>query len=306
MTAKRLFIVDAFAPKPFSGNPAGVLFLDDDPFPSDSVLLRVAQEVNLAETAFFRRLPGKGHYHLRWFTPQNEINLCGHATLASAFVAFTCLGRSEIEGIDNNTLLFESLSGPLSVRRVKDGPYPLTLELDFPAWSLDSCLDIPTALLAGLGLSNENNRPLYVGKNRDYLIVLPSPQAVLDVVPNFAVLAEVKDAVVIIIAAAGDGEIHPSEGSARGVFGEVAPDFVVRAFCPDCTSVPEDPVCGSAHCSLIPYFANVLKRNKMLSHQVSRRGGQLMVELSEGGERVKIAGTATLFMSGVTDCVVEG
>lgn len=304
MTAKRLFIVDAFAAKPFSGNPAGVLFLDDDPFPSDSVLLRVAQEVNFAETAFLRRLSGKGHYHLRWFTPQNEINLCGHATLASAFVAFTCLGDGETEGID--TLLFDSLSGPLSVRRVKDGPYPMTLELDFPAWKLETRrTDIPIALLSGLGLSVDNP-PLFVGKNRDYLVVLSSPQAVLDVVPNFAVLAQVKDAVVIIIAAAGDGQIHPSEGSARGVFGDLAPDFVVRAFCPDCTSVPEDPVCGSAHCSLIPYFANVLKRNKMLSHQVSRRGGQLMVELSEGGERVKIAGTATLFMSGVTNCVVEG
>ena len=303
--AKRLFIVDAFAAKPFSGNPAGVLFLDDDPFPSDSVLLRVAQEVNLAETAFLRRLSGKGHYHLRWFTPQNEINLCGHATLASAFVAFTCLGDGETEGTD--TLLFDSLSGPLSVRRVKDGPYPMTLELDFPAWKLESIntTDIPIALLSGLGLSVDNP-PLFVGKNRDYLVVLSSPQAVLDVVPNFAVLAQVKDSVVIIIAAAGDGQIHPSEGSARGVFGDLAPDFVVRAFCPDCTSVPEDPVCGSAHCSLIPYFANVLKRNKMLSHQVSRRGGQLMVELSEGGERVKIAGTATLFMSGVTNCVVEG
>ena len=299
---KRIFVVDAFASKPFSGNPAGVLFLDDDPFPSDSVLLRVAQEVNLAETAFFRRLPEKGHYHLRWFTPQCEINLCGHATLASAFVAFTCLGNEETNGID--TLLFDSLSGVLTVRQMKDGPYSLTLELDFPAWnSLPVPLkNVPVSLLSGLGLDTNGISPLFVGKNRDYLVILPTPQDVLNVIPDYAVLAEVKDAVVIIVAAAGDGKVHPSEGSAPGVFGDTAPDFLVRAFCPDCTSVPEDPVCGSAHCSLIPYFADALKKNSMISHQVSRRGGQLFVQLDQEGKRVKIAGTATLFMSGLTDC----
>jgi len=295
-TTRPLFVVDAFASVSFSGNPAGVMFLYDEEFPPDHLLLRVAQEVNLSETAFFRRVEGKGSntYHLRWFTTAGEINLCGHATLATAFVAFNCLDIGETTG---DLLTFHSLSGPLRVSRTTDG----RLELDFPVWPPEEVPreEVPSELIRGLGI--QNGPPvLYVGKTRDYMVVLPSPQDVLDIKPDFSILAEVKNAVVIIVAAAGDGQVHTSMGSAPGVFGDVAPDFVSRAFCP-IEAVPEDPVCGSAHCTLIPWFASSLKKNAMLAHQLSKRGGQLSVELV--GERVKIAGKAVLFSRGFTDAV---
>ena len=327
MPPRHLFIVDAFASKPFSGNPAGIVFLEYDEFPCDDILLKIAQEVNLAETAFFRQLQIPGTFHLRWFTPQGEINLCGHATLASAFVIFTCLELEEIKNLQQ--LFFETMSGSLIVTRIENGYFPITLEMDFPAWIPRKLLssEVPRELLKGLGLSgnyvdielekdSQNDSlhlikdifdicPIYIGKScRDYLIILPSPRDVMNLIPNYQMLEQVKDGVVIIVAAPGDGSIYTHKDGIKDVFSNerAPPDFVVRAFCPDCTSVPEDPVCGSAHCTLIPYFASTLKKKKMISHQISKRGGELLVELVEGGERVKIAGTATLFMKGVIDC----
>jgi len=297
MPSRPLFVVDAFASSPFSGNPAGVVFLNDGEFPPDDLLLRVAQEVNLSETAFFRRVEGRGSntYHLRWFTTAGEINLCGHATLATAFVAFNCLDIGETTG---DVLTFHSLSGQLQVTRTTEN----SLELDFPAWPPKEVPreEVPRELIEGLGIQSGGPSVLYVGKTRDYMVVLPSPQDVLDVKPDFSVLAKVQNAVVIIVAAAGDGQVHSSLGASHGVFGDVAPDFVSRAFCP-IEAVPEDPVCGSAHCTLIPWFASSLKKDAMLAHQLSKRGGQLSVQLV--GERVKIAGKAVLFSRGFTDAV---
>ena len=270
-----LFVVDAFASSVFHGNPAAVVPIGAAPFPPDDVLQAVAKENNLAETAFFRAdaAAAPGRFHLRWFTPEHEIDLCGHATLAAAFVAFRLGGAAAPA-----TLTFDSRTGPLTVTRLDSG----LLELDFPSRPPVEVAraDWPAALSAALGGAT----PLWVGKSRDYVVLLESPAAVKAIKPNFRALDEILDAVVVIATAAGDSGTFP--GTA---------DFVSRAFCPNC-SVPEDPVCGSAHCSLIPFFAERLLKTDMLAHQVSARGGVLHSRLV--GDRVKIAGSAVLYSHG--------
>lgn len=249
------FIVDAFASKPFQGNPAAVCPLDA--WLDDATMQNIAAENNLSETAFF--VPSGSNYNLRWFTPAVEIDLCGHATLASAFILFSELGAQD------NAVRFYSRSGPLTVTRNGD-----VLTLDFPSRPPLPCA-APESLIRGLG-----KIPMEVLKARDYFAVFNSEDEVRSLRPDFALL-ETLDEKVIVTAPAVDC------------------DFVSRFFAPT-AGVPEDPVTGSAHCTLIPYWANRLGKTKMFARQVSRRGGELFCELS--GDRVLIGGKAVLYSRG--------
>jgi len=257
-----LYWVDAFTDKVFHGNPAAIMPLAA--WPEAALMQRIAFENNLAETAFFVRT-GPGRFHLRWFTPELEMDLCGHATLASASVIFNQLGEA------GDQVVFDTLSGPLTVTR-RDG----LLELDFPsrpAAAVPPAL-IPPALLPGLG----GPAPQWIGKSRDYLCIYPSTEAVLALKPDFTALNKID---VIGIIATGPGR--------DGV------DFVSRFFAPNC-GVPEDPATGSSHCTLMPYWVERLGKNTLHARQVSARGGDLFCELA--GDRVKIAGQAVLYLRG--------
>jgi PhzF family phenazine biosynthesis protein len=246
------FEVDAFASKPFQGNPAGIcplnLWIDD------ALMQNIAAENNLAETAFF--VPRGDDFDLRWFAPEVEIDLCGHATLASAFILFTELGRKM------NTVRFHSKSGPLIVTRNGE-----VLTLDFPSRPPKPC-DVPDAVIRGLG-----KKPTQVLKARDYFALYNTAEEVRSLKPDFALLGTLDEKVIV---------------TAPGV----DCDFVSRFFAPT-AGVPEDPVTGSAHCTLIPYWSARLGKTKMFARQVSKRGGELFCELA--GERVLIGGKAVLY-----------
>lgn len=246
--------VDAFTTRVFAGNPAAVCPLDR--WPEDRLLQAIAEENNLSETAFF--VPTERGFRLRWFTPVAEVDLCGHATLASAHVLF------EILGYPQPAITFETRSGDLIVER-RDG----LLAMDFPATAPKPCR-APEALIAGLG-----RRPVEVLEAHDYLVVYDSEEVVRDLSPDFAKLREL-DRRGVIATAAG-----------REV------DFVSRFFAPK-YGIPEDPVTGSAHCELTPYWAPILGKDKLNARQVSRRGGDLYCQLK--GDRVIIAGSAVTFM----------
>ncbi|MDY0020520.1 MAG: PhzF family phenazine biosynthesis protein, partial [Anaerolineae bacterium] len=224
----------------------------------DETMRAIAAENNLSETAFFVR-EGEG-YALRWFTPKAEVDLCGHATLASSFVIFNCLAP-ELERV-----AFSTKSGTLTVTR--EGP---RLVMDFPARPGEPA-DAPEALLRGLG-----REPQAVLRARDYLVLYDSEAAIRALVPDMAALMDVDSLGVIVTAP-----------------GEYA-DFVSRFFAPR-VGVPEDPVTGSAHCTLIPYWSNRLGKAEMIAWQVSERGGELFC--TDLGERVKVAGQAVLYMQG--------
>jgi predicted PhzF superfamily epimerase YddE/YHI9 len=257
------FWIDAFTDKLFSGNPAGVVPLESW-LPAET-MQRIALENGLAETAFFVRT-GADRFHLRWFTPELEIDLCGHATLASAFVIFNHLGQSGAR------IVFDSRSGPLAVTRDAAG----RLELDFPSRPPVAVPagQLPAPLLPGL----RGPAPLWIGKSRDYLCVYSSAAEVLGLRPDFGLLNQI-DVIGIIATAPG----------ADGV------DFVSRFFAPK-AGIAEDPVTGSAHCTLIPYWAEKLGRTRLRARQVSARGGDLWCE--QRGDRVGIAGHAVLYLKG--------
>jgi predicted PhzF superfamily epimerase YddE/YHI9 len=252
------FQVDAFANELFGGNPAGVCLLERDWLP-DEIMQGIAFENNLAETAFV--LPRGGRFGLRWFTPTVEIDLCGHATVASAFVIFTERGWKE------RVIEFESKSGVLTVAR--DGEF---LELDFPSRP-GVVAEAPGGLIDGLG----GAVPKQVFKARAWMAVFENEEAVRAVKPKFDLLAGVPDGLVIITARGKDV------------------DFVSRFFAPG-VGVNEDPVTGSAHCTLIPYWAGRLGKLKLRARQLSQRGGELICELR--GDRVGIGGKAVLYFSG--------
>jgi len=251
-----IYQVDAFAGAVFHGNPAAVCPLER--WLEAPLMQSIAAENNLAETAFF--VPRGDAYELRWFTPEVEVDLCGHATLASAFVIFERLERGKA------SVTFHSQSGPLTVRR--DGE---RLTLDFPVSPPEACAP-PPALEAGLGA-----RPREVFKARDYMAVFDSAAQVRALVPRMDQLASLA-ARGTIVTAPGDGV-----------------DFVSRFFAPG-AGIPEDPVTGSAHCTLIPYWAKRLGRTRLVAHQVSARGGELICE--DRGERVAIGGRAVLYLEG--------
>jgi PhzF family phenazine biosynthesis protein len=247
--------VDAFTRRRFAGNPAAVVPLEA--WLDDALLLAIARENNLSETAYFTGADGR--YRLRWFTPGGEVDLCGHATLATAFVirAFHEPGR--------DALTFASRSGELIVRA--DGA---RLELDFPTRRGAPC-DAPADLVAGLGV-----RPLACFEAPYFMALLEDEAAVRGLRPDFARLARLDRPV--IVTAAGD---------------EV--DFVSRFFAPT-HGIDEDPVTGSAHCTLTPYWAERLGKRELIARQVSARGGELACE--DRGDRTLIAGEAVLVIEG--------
>ncbi len=252
----QLYQVDAFTGNLFSGNPAAVVPLDN--WLSDEKMQAVAAENNLSETAFF--VDRGDYFQIRWFTPQAEVDLCGHATLAAAWVIFHHIRK------DAEEILFRSRSGELKVSRHND-----RLALDFPAYRLEPA-KAGEKLLQGIGAE-----PLEVLASRDYLILLKDEDTIRNLKPDFRALEE-SDRLGIIVTARGN---------------EV--DFVSRFFAPS-VSIPEDPVTGSAHCSLTPFWAEKLGKKKLHALQVSPRGGELFCELQ--GDRVRIAGNVTPFLQG--------
>jgi predicted PhzF superfamily epimerase YddE/YHI9 len=251
-----IYQVDAFADRPFAGNPAAVCPLRR--WIPDRLLQAIAAENNLSETAFF--VPRGSGYHLRWFTPASEVDLCGHATLATAHVLF------EVLGAKGPALRFTTQSGPLMVTR--EGRL---LVLDFPSRP-PVARPAPPALIEGLRAV-----PRAVLFARDYLAVFRDEAEVAALRPDFDRLREV-DATGIIATAPG-----------RRV------DFVSRFFAPG-EGIDEDPVTGSAHCALVPYWAARLGRRRLRARQISARGGDLRCELA--GDRVRIAGRAVSFLAG--------
>lgn len=254
-----LFQVDAFTAEVFSGNPAAVCLLDD--WLEDVRLQAVAAENNLSETAFLVR-NGDG-FDLRWFTPTQEVALCGHATLASAFVLFGCRGWSG-EAVRFRT----RRSGELVVSKGRDG----LLEMDFPARPA-SAITPPAGIADALRATPRD----VLGSTEDLLVVLDDERGVREVIPDFAALERI-DCRGVIVTSRGEGC-----------------DFVSRFFAPR-VGVPEDPVTGSSHCVLAPYWAGVLKRNDLHALQVSKRGGELFCR--HAGDRVKISGRAVLYLEG--------
>lgn len=257
----RLLQIDAFTDQPFRGNPAAVCLLDRER--EAEWMQKVGSEMNLSETAFLlRRDDG---WSLRWFTPAVEVDLCGHATLASAHALWEegLLGPGE-------TARFHTRSGLLSARQI-DG----WIELDFPATREQPC-DPPAPLLQALGVS----APRYVGKNKfDYIVEVDSEEQLRRLRPDHPALRRLPVRGVIVTSRAANGEY----------------DFVSRFFAPG-SGVDEDPVTGSAHCTLTPYWSERMKKNEFVAYQASARGGMLRVRLE--GDRVKLAGRAVTVLRG--------
>lgn len=251
-----LYQIDAFASKVFAGNPAAVCPLNG--WLDDGLMQAVAQENNLSETAFF--VPLDQGYHIRWFTPAAEVDLCGHATLASAYTVFTYIDPSRTQ------VTFQSRSGPLTVSKQGD-----LLAMDFPSQAPSPC-DAPSALTEALGV-----KPSEVLCSEDYFVLLPLEQDVRSVDPDMGLLKKVDLRGVIVTAKGKDA------------------DFVSRFFAPK-YGVNEDPVTGSAHCALIPYWSGKLGKKDLLAHQVSKRGGELFCK--DQGDRVLIAGRTVAYMEG--------
>lgn len=254
----KLYQVDAFADRIFSGNPAAVCPLDQ--WLEDGIMQSIAMENNLSETAFF--VKSGNSYEIRWFTPTVEVNLCGHATLASAFVLFSEIEPDKVE-ID----FFSPRSGELKVR--KDGDL---LTLNFPSDHLSETPLTPE-LYRGLNL-----KPIKALKGRtDLLLVYEKEAQIRGLIPDFTEIAKI-DARGVIVTAPGD---------------EV--DFVSRFFAPK-VGVNEDPVTGSAHTSLTPYWSAVLGKPRLSARQLSKRGGSLICE--QKGERVEISGRCVMYLRG--------
>jgi PhzF family phenazine biosynthesis protein len=250
----RQYQVDAFATRAFEGNPAAVCPLET--WPDDGLLQAIAEENNLSETAFF--VPTEKGFKLRWFTPVKEVDLCGHATLAAAHVIFEKLGY------DQPVIAFETRSGDLFVKRKGQ-----QLEMDFPACPPVPCV-LSETLAKGLG-----QRPIEVLAADDYIAVFDSEAAIRAITPDQVLLGHLDLRGVIVTAPGSDV------------------DFVSRFFAPK-FGIPEDPVTGSAHCALAPYWAKRLGKNVLTARQVSRRGGNIGCELKT--DRVILSGSAVTVM----------
>jgi PhzF family phenazine biosynthesis protein len=254
----KIFQVDAFTTRRFSGNPAAVILLDE--YPEDSLMQAVAAENNLAETAFL--VPEGGQYRLRWFTPVLEVPLCGHATLASAAVVMERLepGRGSVT--------FDTVSGPLEVQR-RDDRYVM----NFPARPSEQ-VPCPEGLAEALGVT-----PREVYSNVfNYMAILDSAATVRVLMPDMAAIAAIGRPGVIVTAAGDDGF-----------------DFVSRYFAP-AKGIPEDPVTGGAHCMLAPYWAGPLGKSALRGYQASKRGGEVICRLA--GDRVDLEGACVFYLEG--------
>jgi PhzF family phenazine biosynthesis protein len=272
-TDMKLYQVDSFTKVPFAGNPAAVCIMRR--FPEAHWMQQMAAEMNLSETAFVVPDGPPGHYMLRWFTPALEVDLCGHATLAAAHVIYSMDLFS-----DSVPITFETLSGELSVEKRADGK----LQMDFPA-EVSRPDEPPEGLLEALGA-----QAVHVGRNRMDLLVEVADEAALKALrPNFPALEAVPVRGVIVTAASDGQEKGGDDAASRG-----RSDFVSRFFAPR-AGVPEDPVTGSAHCCLGPYWAGKLGKSKLRGYQVSRRGGFVEVEVRDN--RVLLAGDAVTVFS---------
>jgi PhzF family phenazine biosynthesis protein len=266
----RIRIVDAFTDRPFAGNPAGVLLLDSDHFPDDSWLQQVATEVNLSETAFAHPLPsgGEADWALRWFTPAVEVDMCGHATLATAHVLHTT-------GTASGTLRFTARCGILSATAHGDG----TLTLDFPT-ALLTVVEIPDGIGTALGakvMSAHDTGP-HIG---DLVVELADERSVRALTPDFPALVAHSARGIIATAAAED----PRAGY----------DFVSRGFFPR-VGIDEDPVTGSAHTALAPFWSARLGRTELTGLQASARSG--LVRTALRGDRTLLTGRAVTVIDG--------
>jgi predicted PhzF superfamily epimerase YddE/YHI9 len=253
-----IYVVDAFASKPFTGNPAGVCPLESA-FLDEATMFGIAAEMKHAETAFLVPRPEAANYDLRWFTPTVEVDLCGHATLASAHVLWET-GAVDIDQI----ITFHTKSGPLTAERGEG------IQLDFPAEPVEAA-PLPRSLSFVNGFVNS-------GKNRlDWLIEFESEDQVRQLSPNFDEIESMGLRGLVVTAPGRDY------------------DFVSRFFAPQ-SGIPEDPVTGSAHCGLTPYWSQKLGKNKMRAFQASPRGGEVGVELR--GDRALLSGNAITVLRG--------
>lgn len=252
-----IYQVDAFAEKVFTGNPAAVVPLEK--WIDAELMQNIAMENNLAETAFF--VKNGNDFDIRWFTPALEIDLCGHATLASAYVLYHYLGY------EKEKINFNSKSGVLKVHREGDN-----INLDFPSWNPEKISEYPSELLASLG--DPEIAGIY--KHRDYLVELLNEEQVRNLRPDFSLMKKIGK--MMIVTAPGK---------------EV--DFVSRFFAPT-AGIDEDPVTGSSHSQLIPFWSYKLGKDKMTAKQLSQRGGTIHCE--QRGERVIMGGKCAFYMKG--------
>jgi PhzF family phenazine biosynthesis protein len=253
-----IYQVDAFAEKVFRGNPAAVIPLED--WIDEDLMQQIAMENNLSETAYF--VKADAGYHLRWFTPEYEIDLCGHATLASAYIIKNFIEPHAAE------INFSTQKAGVLKASAKDGMYTL----DFPSRMPEPTVT-PEKLLPSLGISNA----VEVLRSRDYFVVLPNEEAVRNLEPDYNLMKEL-DTIGVIITANG----HEA-------------DVVSRCFYPG-LGIQEDPVTGSAHCNVVPYWSEKLGKKKLFCQQLSPRGGNLQCELA--GDRVLMSGKCVLYMQG--------
>lgn len=261
----RIYQLDAFTDQLFSGNPAAVVPLTD--WLPDEQMQQIATENNLAETAFYVKTEGEANFHIRWFTPTVEVDLCGHATLATGYVVFYLA-----EKVESDQVFFDSRSGMLKVCRSDDG----WLTLDFPIDSVQKANVQPPALLTSL---NEKPLAVYKGKT-DYLLIYETQAQIEALEPDFREMSTVP-ARGVIVTAPGDADSNV--------------DFVSRFFGPQ-SGIDEDPVTGSAHTTLTPYWAEQLGKTELTARQLSQRGGYLRCKLN--GERVDISGQVQLYLTG--------
>lgn len=249
--------VDAFTDHLFGGNPAGVCPLNE--WIPDKKMQQIAAENNLSETAFF--VPENEGYHIRWFTPKVEVDLCGHATLASGHVIFNHLDYS------GNLICFESKSGRLNVKKNNN-----LITLDFPTTSYTR-VDPPEIIIRALGKKSSE-----VYFSNDYMVIFDSEKDILDLNPDFQLLSRLETRGVIVTAKGTDA------------------DFVSRFFAP-AVGINEDPVTGSAHTILTPYWADKLNKTELTAHQLSERKGKLICKFL--GDRVEISGNAVTYLTGM-------
>ncbi len=261
-SSMKQYIVDAFTDKPFSGNPAAVCVMDS--WPSEESMMKLAMENNLSETAFI--VKEESGYHLRWFTPGTEVELCGHATLASSYVILTFCEPESSE------VRFNTLSGVLTVRKKGD-----LYEMDFPTYPLTE-IPVTDEMEQAFGI-----RPVKAVLGLDLICVFENEEQVRQMQPDQAMLMNL------------EGRIQ--NATAKGT--EV--DCVSRSFCPK-LSIVEDPVCGSAHCQIADYWSGELNKKQITAYQASKRGGYLYCELRED-DRINIRGKAVLVA--VSDIVAE-
>ena len=247
------YIVDAFTDKPFSGNPAAVCVMDS--WPSEESMMKLAMENNLSETAFI--VKEDTGYRLRWFTPGTEVELCGHATLASSYVILNYYDT------DRDIVQFNTLSGVLTVRKNGD-----LYQMDFPTYELKE-IPVTDAMEQAFGV-----RPIKAVLGLDLVCVFETEEQVRQMHPNQDLLTGI------------EGRIQNATAAGRET------DCVSRSFCPK-LAIAEDPVCGSAHCQIADYWSGVLGKKKIQAYQASKRGGYLYCEMLENG-RISISGKAAL------------